>query len=80
MAFTHHSPSDGLGRLSLVVPSFVNTFTLPPVTTTSSTMGSLSATLASFGVCVPSVPHLAAPVLDQQFVFGPGFTPIPAKI
>ena len=73
-------PSDGLGRSSLFVPSFVNTFTLPPVATALPAMGSLSTTCASFGVWVTSVPPHPAPVLYQPFVVGPGFSPIPAKL
>lgn len=73
-------PSDGLGRSSLFVPSFVNTFTLPPVATALPAMGSLSTTCASFGVWVPSVPPHPAPVLYQPFAVCPGFSPIPAKL
>ena len=43
-------------------------------------MGPLFTTCASFDVCVPRVPQLPVPVLDQPFVVGPGFSPIPATL
>ena len=71
-ASQHHGtrPND-LGRTSIVAHSFVTTFSSPCMLSTAST---------SIDGCIASVPAPPAPVLDQPFVVGPGFSPIPAKL
>ena len=40
----------------------------------------LSTASASLDACIPSIPAPPARVLDQPFMVGPGFSPIPAKL
>ena len=71
-------PND-LSRTSIVVPLLVNTFSLSSVVSAFFPC-KLSTDSASLDACNPSVPVLPASVLDQAFVVGPGFSPIPAKL
>lgn len=62
------------GRPSYVVPSFISTFptSSPAVSLPSCAFGtSLSASVSSLS---------SLPALQQPFVIGPGFSPIPAKL
>ena len=62
------------GRPSYVVPSFISTFPIssPVVSLPSCAFGtSLSASVSSLS---------SLPALQQPFVVGPGFSPIPAKL
>ena len=67
------------GRPNLTVPSFVATFATPraPILSTSITAGApVPVPLSDISV-VASMP--SGPFLQQPFVVGPGFSPIPAK-
>ena len=61
------------GRPSYVVPSFISTFPIssPAVSLPSCAFGTSSASVSSLS---------SLPVLQQPFVVGPGFSPIPAKL
>jgi len=62
-----------------VVPSFVSTFANPSMSVFSSTSAYDLPTDATRVVADrPAV--LALPVVDQPFVVGPGFSPVPAKL
>ena len=65
------------GRPDFVVPAFVTTFASPITAVTLST--STAAVIAS-----PSVRGISSlaqtPILQQPFVVGPGFSPVPAKL
>ena len=76
------SPSFSQGRPNYVVPSFISTFAAPrPAVPTNS--------LISVGSSLPYSTHVgvntslsslpSAATLQQPFVVGPGFSPIPAK-
>ena len=88
--FAAHSTSAGAsaaqGRPALVVPTFVSTF-LPPnpshalsianmATTSSQDSVSSAATLPQANISSAT----SFPVLNQPFIVGPGFSPIPAKV
>ena len=69
--------------LAIVVPSFVSTFATPIPALTSSSARSLSsvslaAPISLNAALVPSA--IPGVVVDQPFVVGPGFSPIPAKL
>ena len=65
------------GRPDFVVPAFVTTFASPITAVTLST--STAGVIAS-----PSVGGISSlaqmPILQQPFVVGPGFSPVPAKL
>ena len=62
-----------------VVPSFVSTFANPSMSAFSSASAYSLPTGATRDVAdYPAVP--ASPVVDQPFVVGPGFSPVPAKL
>ena len=76
-----------IGRLN-VVPSFVNTFALPtvsslnlPLSLSSSPLSapisstSFATNLTSLGLSTPSTPSF-----QQPFIVGPGFSPVPYKL
>ena len=73
---------------SLVVPSFVPVFSAAPLNSIahcSSVVHSLPATVNSALasqpiVCPTSVPSLTALPLQQPFVVGPGYSPVPFKV
>ena len=67
------------GRPNLTVPSFIATFATPrsPILSTSITVGAPVPVPLSNSFVVASVP--SGPLLQQPFVVGPGFSPIPAK-
>ena len=88
--FAAHSTSTGAsaaqGRPALVVPTFVSTF-LPPnpshslsianmATTSSQDSVSSAATLPQANISFAT----SFPGLNQPFIVGPGFSPIPAKV
>jgi len=64
------------GRSSVSVPSFVNTFATS-VPNLSMASASNASNIVKTGI--PQIPSLPAPVSQQPFVVGPGFSPIPAK-
>ena len=62
-----------------VVPSFVSTFANPLMSTFSSASAySLPSSATRDVADCPAVP--ASPVVDQPFVVGPGFSPVPATL
>ena len=82
---TVSSPGMCTGSL---VPSFVNTYTIPsnsscvassissPLAIVSSTATPPTSTFSALPSCLP----LVAPILHQPFVVGPGVSPVPAKL
>ena len=74
------------GRSPLVVPSFVSTFASPVSSpaSASSNMAQLGAqgSTSDFGpqANIPQILGAATPTLEQLFVVGPGFSPIPSKL
>ncbi|KAK3726195.1 hypothetical protein QZH41_003183 [Actinostola sp. cb2023] len=75
------------GRCSLVVPSFMNTFSSPVVSALPSTTALTSA--IATGSMGPPIPAAIAgspiginilPTLYQPFVVGPGYSPVPARL
>ena len=87
------SSAQSTGTQSLVVPSFVNTFSapVPSILPSSSALPAVGPSLstspfsASSTFIVPSeqlstnTVTTPLPVLHQPFVVGPGFSPVPAK-
>ena len=65
--------------LSPVVPSFVSTFANPSMSAFSSANAYNLLTGATRDVADRPAVH-ALPVVDQPFVVGPGFSPVPAKL
>ncbi|KAK3754382.1 hypothetical protein QZH41_002035 [Actinostola sp. cb2023] len=73
------------GRCSLVVPSFMNTFSSPVVSALPSTTALTSAiATGSMGPPIPAAiagsPIGILPTLYQPFVVGPGYFPVPARL
>ena len=72
--------SSGRPFSSFVVPSFISTFTAPVMSVSSLAMSAASSLfgashdLAVAGTVQPS------PIVDQPFVIGPGFSPVPIKL
>lgn len=67
---------------NIAVPSFVTTFCPPHMslaTSCSNVASSLAAPLRGVGSSIPFAPSLLSP-LDQPFVVGPGFSPVPGKL
>ena len=88
--FAAHSTSTGAsaaqGRPALVVPTFVSTF-LPPNPTHSLSIANMATTSSQDSVSsVATLPQAnissatSFPLLNQPFIVGPGFSPIPAKV
>ena len=88
--FAAHSTSTGAsaaqGRPALVVPTFVSTF-LPPNPSHSLSIANMATTSSqdsvSSAATLPQANISSAtsfPVLNQPFIVGPGFSPIPAKV
>ena len=73
------SPSATQGRPNFTVPSFVATFATPrsPILSTSITAGASVPVPLSDSTLAANLP--SGPLLQQPFVVGPGFSPIPAK-
>ena len=72
-------PGRPIQSMSPVVPSFVSTFTNLSMSVSSSASAYNLPTGATCHVADrPAVPAL--PVVDQPFVVGPGFLPVPAKL
>ena len=72
-------PSASQGRPNFTVPSFVATFATPrwPILRTSTTAGASVPVPLSNSSLAASLP--LGPLLQQPFVVGPSFSPIPAK-
>ena len=88
--FAAHSTSAGAsaaqGRPALVVPTFVSTF-LPPNPSHSLSIANMATTSSqdsvSSAATLPQANISSAtsfPVLNQPFIVGPGFSPVPAKV
>ena len=76
------SEPSGMPSNNIAVPSFVNTFRAPNMTlatSCSNIASSLAAPLRGIGSSLPLAPLLLSP-LDQPFVVGPGFSPVPGKL
>ena len=72
-------PGRPIQSLSPVVPSFVSTFANPLMSVSSSASAFNLPSGATHDVADrPAVP--ASPVVDQPFVVGPGFSPVPTKL
>ena len=73
------SPSATQGRPNFIVPSFVATFATPrsPILSTSITAGASVPVPLSDSTLAANLP--SGPLLQQPFVVGPSFFPIPAK-
>ena len=65
------------GRPNFSVPSFLSTFASPCSVASSAFTGGVS--LAASSVATSSGLGFSLPILQQPFVVGPGFSPIPAK-
>lgn len=65
------------GRPTLSVPSFLSTFASPYSVASSACTGGVSLATSSFATS--SGLGFSVPLLQQPFVVGPGFSPIPAK-
>ena len=76
-----HTPSTGR---PIFVPSFVNTFTAPAVSSRilPSSLSTLSPSIAStpLPACPTSLSSSTVPTLQQPFIVGPGFSPVPYKL
>ena len=88
--FAAHSTSAGAsaaqGRPAFVVPTFVSTF-LPPNPSHSLSIANMATTSSlesvSSAATLPQANISSAtsfPVLNQPFIVGPGFSPVPAKV
>ena len=76
------SEPSGMPYNNIAVPSFVTTFCAPHMslaTSCSNVESSLAAPLRGVGSSIPFAPSLLSP-LDQPFVVGPGFSPVPGKL
>ena len=72
-------PGRPIQSLPPVVPSFVSTFANPSMSVSSSASAfNLPSGATRLVADRPAVP--ASPVVDQPFVLGPGFSPVPAKL
>ena len=70
--------STGRPLSSIIVPSFVSTFTAPVMSVSSCAVSTASSLFgAPRDVAVASTVH-SSPVVDHPFVVGPGFSPVPA--
>ena len=69
--------SPGTGR-PVLVPAFVNTSAVPTMSSLSLPASSLAPCASSFSLGL-SAP-LVSPSLQQPFIIGPGFSPVPYKI
>ena len=70
-----------LQSMPVIVPSFVSTFSTPSMS--SSVSSTINVYNLQNGVICDFADRsavLASPLLDQAFVVGPGFSPVPAKI
>ena len=67
------------GRNNYVVPSFVSTFVNPSPAVTSSLSSLVPATSPCVVSTAPATNLPSGPLLQQPFVVGPGFSPVPAK-
>ena len=64
---------------NFVVPTFVSTFSAPiPSLTLSASFSTVNAAFPSSAIS--ATPLAPLPVLHQQFVVGPGFSPVPEKL
>ena len=72
-------PGRPIQSMSPVVPSFVSTFANPSMSAFSSASAYNLLTGATGDVADCPAVH-ALPVVDQPFVVGPGFSPVPAKL
>ena len=67
-----------------IVPSFVNTFTAPAGSSRilPSSLSTLFPSIASapLPACPTSFSSSTVPTLQQPFIFGPGFSPVPYKL
>ena len=88
--FAAHSTSAGAsaaqGRPAFVVPTFVSTF-VPPNPSHSLSIANMASTLSqesvSSSATLPQANISSAtsfPMLNQPFIVGPGFSPVPAKV
>ena len=67
------------GRNNYVVPSFVSTFANPSPAVISSLSSLVPATSPCVVSAAPTTNLPSGPLLQQPFVVGPGFSPVPAK-
>ena len=67
------------GRPNFIVPSFVATFATPrsPILSMSITAGTSVPVPLSDSTLAANLP--SGPLLQQKFVVGPGFSPVPEK-
>ena len=72
-------PGRPIQSMSPVVPSFVSTFANPSMSAFSSASAYNLLTGATRDVADRPAVH-ALPVVDQPFIVGPGFSPVPAKL
>ena len=73
------------GRPAFVVPTFVSTF-LPPTPSDLLSIANMAPLLSQDSISSTLPLHQASlssatsfPILNQSFIVGPGFTPVPAK-
>ena len=66
--------------LNMVVPSFVSTFANPSLSTSVSSPSVYSLQNGATRDVADRSAVLALPLLDQPFIAGPGFSPVPAKL
>ena len=65
--------------LDMVVPSFVSTFANPLMSASVSSLSVYSLQNGATRDVADRSAVLALPLLDQPFIVGPGFSPVPAK-
>ena len=66
--------------LNMVVPSFVSTFANPSLSTSVSSLSVYSLQNGATRDVADHSAVLASRLLDQPFIVGPGFSPVPAKL
>ena len=73
-------PSSSGRPFSFVVLSFISTFTVPVMSVSSSAMSAASSLFGASRDVAMAGTVQPSPLVDQPFVVGPGFSPVPVKL